>query len=49
MIGGSIDIAMLGQATADAGQAIQFSGIAMYAAKRAGRNSWRFYEAASLA
>lgn len=26
------------------GQAVQFSDMAMYAAKRAGRNTWRFYE-----
>ncbi|WP_298845281.1 sensor domain-containing diguanylate cyclase [uncultured Salinicola sp.] len=44
VIGVSIGIAMVGLDTDDAEQAVRFSDIAMYAAKRAGRNTWRFYE-----
>lgn len=43
-IGVSIGVAMLGLDTDDPQQAMQFSDMAMYAAKRAGRNTWRFYE-----
>jgi len=43
-IGVSIGVAMLGLDSDDPQQAVQFSDMAMYAAKRAGRNTWRFYE-----
>ncbi|OLO06146.1 sensor domain-containing diguanylate cyclase [Salinicola socius] len=46
-IGVSIGVAMLGLDTDDVSQAVQFSDMAMYASKRAGRNTWRFYEALS--
>jgi len=45
----SIGIAMLGLDTDDPQQAMRFSDIAMYAAKRAGRSTWRFYEPVSMA
>lgn len=48
VIGASIGVAMLGLDTDDVQQAVRFSDMAMYAAKRAGRNTWRFYEPSNL-
>ncbi|MGM8850781.1 diguanylate cyclase domain-containing protein [Salinicola halophyticus] len=48
-VGVSIGIALLGVDADDPQQTVQFSDMAMYAAKRAGRNTWRFYGDASVA
>lgn len=45
-LGVSIGVATLGIDTEDPQQAVQFADMAMYTAKRAGRNTWRFYTAA---
>ncbi|WP_084388237.1 diguanylate cyclase [Kushneria phosphatilytica] len=38
---------MLGPDTVDAQEAMRFADQAMYRAKRAGRNTWRFHQTAS--
>ncbi|WP_251977758.1 diguanylate cyclase domain-containing protein [Salinicola avicenniae] len=43
VIGASVGIAILGRDTDDPQQAMQYADMAMYAAKRAGRNAWRFH------
>ncbi|GHB17485.1 sensor domain-containing diguanylate cyclase [Salinicola rhizosphaerae] len=48
-VGASVGIAMLGLDTDDPQQALQYADMAMYAAKRAGRSTWRFHESGRVA